>query len=79
VSIAHELRRYRAPANMRGRSDGQNEATGFLDGDFLEQYLSVVSGSAEADAILQGANAAESIDMTDQQIRTLLESLQSLH
>jgi DNA damage-binding protein 1 len=65
---------------VRGRSDAQPEATGFLDGDFLEQYLSAVApGSAEADAILAGANDAERIDMPDQQIRTLLEGLQSLH
>jgi DNA damage-binding protein 1 len=79
--LSETFHRYRAPANARGRSDAQMEARGFLDGDFLEQYLTLDqdSASAEIDAIREGANLAESIEASDASIRSLLEALQSLH
>jgi DNA damage-binding protein 1 len=73
------IRRYRAPANVRGRSDAQPEARGFLDGDFLELYLSLPVDSKETDAVLEGANPAERITKADYEIRAILEGLQSLH
>jgi DNA damage-binding protein 1 len=71
--------RYRSPANARGRSDAHPEARGFLDGDFLELFLTTAPGSADARAILEGANEAERLELDDSQIRDILEGLQSVH
>lgn len=68
---------YRSPANPRGRSDGQQESRGFLDGDFLESYLSLASDATELKSIREGSNEAQRLNMTDADIRKILERLQS--
>lgn len=66
---------WRAPANARGRTDAEDGATGFLDGDFLEAFL----GHADRAKLLEGRNAAERIAMPVGQLEGMLEKLQSLH
>ncbi|KZT73848.1 hypothetical protein DAEQUDRAFT_357103 [Daedalea quercina L-15889] len=66
--------KWRAPANSKGHSDAE-AAFGFLDGDFLEHYLSV----PQAEKYLEGDNEAERISVSSAQIRDVLEKLQSLH
>ncbi|CCM01903.1 uncharacterized protein FIBRA_03974 [Fibroporia radiculosa] len=65
---------FRAPANSKGHSDAE-AAFGFLDGDFLEQYL----GYADYTDLLQGDMDAEQVTMSHSQIQDVLEQLQSLH
>lgn len=69
------LCRWRAPANSRGRSDGEDAATGFLDGDFLEQFLT----HPDQEKILKGSMSAERISLATEQVESTLEKLQSLH
>ncbi|KAI0917003.1 hypothetical protein AcV5_007593 [Taiwanofungus camphoratus] len=64
----------RAPANSRGRSDAE-AAFGFLDGDFVEQFLS----HPHPVELLQGEIEAERITLPQARIRNILEKLQSLH
>ncbi|CAL1713378.1 unnamed protein product [Somion occarium] len=66
--------KWRTPANRYGRSDA-DAAIGFLDGDFLEQFLN----QADAEALLQGENEAERVPISPAKMRDLLEKLQSLH
>ncbi|KAH9841501.1 mono-functional DNA-alkylating methyl methanesulfonate N-term-domain-containing protein [Rhodofomes roseus] len=66
--------KWRAPANSRGHTDAE-AAFGFLDGDFLEHYLSV----PDPHKFLAGDNEAERISIPGPQIQDVLEKLQSLH
>ena len=66
--------RARAPTNSRGRTDAES-AFGFLDGDFLEQFL---TESRQAQ-ILQGELEVERINLTLSDTEALLEKLQNLH
>ncbi|KAL4251847.1 DNA damage-binding protein 1 [Abortiporus biennis] len=65
---------WRTPVNWRGRTDAE-ESFGFLDGDFLEQFLM----HADPATLLQGENEAERIDVEPSQLQNVLEMLQSLH
>lgn len=71
--------RWRAPANSRGRSDAQPTATGFVDGDFLEKWLLYDESSPEVARIREGSNDAERLNIPDEEIRAVLESLQGIH
>ncbi|KAH9942902.1 CPSF A subunit region-domain-containing protein [Amylocystis lapponica] len=66
--------KWRAPVNSRGHSDAE-PSFGFLDGDFLEQYLTF----PHPEDLLQGENEAERITLPEAQIQAVLERLQSLH
>jgi hypothetical protein len=70
--------RFRAPKNQKGISDAETLSSGFLDGDFLEQFLAHLS-SPVLDKVLQGQSEAEQLSMTPSEIREVLEALQSLH
>lgn len=59
----------------RGRSDAEDTATGFLDGDFLERFLT----HEDPASLLKGRNAAENIALPVEQVESMLEKLQSLH
>ncbi|KAI0078212.1 hypothetical protein K474DRAFT_1745998 [Panus rudis PR-1116 ss-1] len=76
ISGAGDIRhsKYRTPAMTRGRSDADT-AIGFLDGDFLEQFLSRTDQSK----ILRGEHEVERITASRSEIQSILESLQSLH
>ncbi|OSX59780.1 hypothetical protein POSPLADRAFT_1048255 [Postia placenta MAD-698-R-SB12] len=66
--------RWRAPANNKGHSDAE-PAFGFLDGDFVEQYLTL----RDTASFLSGESEAERVTMPHAQITAVLERLQSLH
>ena len=55
------------------------EATGFLDGDFLEKFLDLDSNSAEATKAMQGNSAAAKVDLPYIEVVHALEQLQSVH
>ena len=64
---------WRTPANSRGRSDAEDSATGFLDGDFLEKFLTY----PEPDKLLKGQIAAERLSLSVGRVEDILEKLQS--
>ncbi|TFY70381.1 hypothetical protein EVG20_g2619 [Dentipellis fragilis] len=70
--------RWRAPVGGYGKTDAE-AAYGFLDGDFLEQFLTYASSSADMQKIMGGGNEAEKLDMKQGDIRHVLENLQALH
>lgn len=67
--------KYRAPATPRGRSEAEAASFGFLDGDFLEQFLSHPKPSE----LIRGDIEAERVDSSHAELQGLLEKLQSLH
>ncbi|KAF8635825.1 hypothetical protein AX15_000024 [Amanita polypyramis BW_CC] len=71
--------RYRAPRSTRGRTDADSSATGFLDGDFLEQFLSLMSSKETVDKIMAGTSDPEKIDVKVEDLQRVVESLQSMH
>lgn len=71
--------RWRAPANIRGRSDSQATAFGFLDGDLLERFLDYHPSSPEISRILAGKNEAENIQTTYTKLRSVVEALRNTH
>jgi DNA damage-binding protein 1 len=54
-------------------------AVGFLDGDFLERFLTFSNSSKTVDAIIQGASQAERLTLPREKLQKVLERLQSLH
>ncbi|KAJ3557088.1 hypothetical protein NM688_g1656 [Phlebia brevispora] len=66
--------KWRTPTNSRGRTDAE-QAIGFLDGDFLEHFLTY----QQPDELLKGKNPVNRLMKTRQEIETILEKLQSLH
>ncbi|KAF7790799.1 hypothetical protein EIP86_001756 [Pleurotus ostreatoroseus] len=64
--------RWRTPANSRGRTDADAQAIGFLDGDFLEQFLTYF----KPNKLLGGVRR---IEKPREEIEAVLEKLQSLH
>ncbi|KZT11975.1 uncharacterized protein LAESUDRAFT_746751 [Laetiporus sulphureus 93-53] len=66
--------KYRAPANSKGHSEAES-AFGFLDGDFLEQFLLLSNPST----YLQGEIEVERVKMSQAEVEDILEKLQSLH
>lgn len=73
------LRRWRAPTAPRGRSDAQAAAVGFLDGDFLERFLDYPKSSPQIAKILAGKNEAETLKISYEDLRIVLEALRSMH
>ncbi|TFK91964.1 hypothetical protein K466DRAFT_514387 [Polyporus arcularius HHB13444] len=66
--------KYRAPASPRGHTDAE-ESYGFLDGDFLETFLSY----AEPDVLMKGDVEAERITLPIDHVKDVLIQMQSLH
>jgi len=71
--------KWRAPKNSRGGSDAIGEASGFLDGDFLERFLDYENGSQEAQKVMAGNNEAENLAIPFADVVRVLEQLQSIH
>ncbi|THG98601.1 hypothetical protein EW026_g3605 [Hermanssonia centrifuga] len=65
---------WRTPANSRGRSDA-DQAIGFLDGDFLEQFLT----HPHAAQLLEGNNPAKRVALSQHEAEGIVEKLQSRH
>ncbi|KAI0337556.1 hypothetical protein BDW22DRAFT_1363933 [Trametopsis cervina] len=66
--------KWRAPSSSRGISDGE-PSYGFLDGDFLEQFLT----HSSPDQLLKGKHRAEWVGVEKKEVEEILERLQSLH
>ncbi|KAI0720554.1 CPSF A subunit region-domain-containing protein [Cerioporus squamosus] len=66
--------KYRTPASPRGHTDAE-ASYGFLDGDFLETFLS----HAELDDFMEGDVEAERITLPIDQVKDVLVQMQSLH
>jgi len=71
--------RYRAPKSTRGTSDADGSARGFVDGDFLEQFLSIQSSPEILSKVMKGGSAPEALRLTPEEISKILQDLQSLH
>ncbi|TFK40691.1 CPSF A subunit region-domain-containing protein [Crucibulum laeve] len=71
--------RYRAPKNTRGRSDADAVAFGFIDGDFLEQFLTLLGSPPQLQKVIEGQSEPERLTMSVEEIQKVLENLQSLH
>ncbi|KAK2459647.1 hypothetical protein APHAL10511_008292 [Amanita phalloides] len=71
--------RYRAPKSTRGRTDADMAATGFLDGDFMEQFLSLLGSEEAVNQIMVGTSDPEKIGVRVDDLQKALESLQSMH
>ncbi|KDQ62210.1 hypothetical protein JAAARDRAFT_121297 [Jaapia argillacea MUCL 33604] len=69
---------WRSPANSRGRSDATH-SFGFLDGDFLEQFLALAPDSMMAKRVLDGTDVAKRLKLSCSQITSILETLQGMH
>ncbi|KAI0754895.1 mono-functional DNA-alkylating methyl methanesulfonate N-term-domain-containing protein [Daedaleopsis nitida] len=64
----------RAPANPRGRTDAE-ASVGFLDGDFLEQFLT----HPEAEQFVKGEFDAERVRLSVEEVKDVLVQMQGLH
>jgi len=69
--------RFRAPKTTRGPSGADGAAFGFIDGDFLEQYLTLSPDNLKK--VRKGSSAPEHLKLSSEQIVKVLEQLQSLH
>ncbi|KII87876.1 hypothetical protein PLICRDRAFT_42399 [Plicaturopsis crispa FD-325 SS-3] len=67
---------FRAPRSTNGQSEAAS--FGFLDGDFLEQFLAHEPSSATAESIIAGKKEIP-LEMSYGQIQKVLETLQSMH
>ncbi|KAF9561348.1 hypothetical protein CPC08DRAFT_689138 [Agrocybe pediades] len=70
--------RFRAPKNTRGTSDADSSARGFVDGDFLEQFLNVQSPETLS-KVLKGSSAPEELKLSSDEFAKILQDLQSSH
>lgn len=71
--------RFRSPKNNHGPSDADGAAFGFIDGDFLEQYIRLQSSPELLQKVMNGGSEPEKLKLTEQEIIAFLEQLQSLH
>ncbi|KAG6907853.1 hypothetical protein DXG01_007117 [Tephrocybe rancida] len=71
--------RFRAPKNKKGRSDADPSAFGFIDGDFVEQFLTHMSSLENIEMIMTGNSDPERLTMPIEEIQAVLEHLQSFH
>lgn len=73
------LARFRAPKNRKGHSDADPTAFGFIDGDFVEQFLSHLSTPDVVEKIMAGQNDPERLTISTEEVQAVLLNLQSLH
>lgn len=71
--------RFRAPHNTRGRSDADVASFGFLDGDFIEQFLTYMGTPGRLEKIIGGHSDPEKLTMPIEEIQLVLENLQGMH
>ena len=76
-SVSHT--RFRAPKNTRGTSDADGSAFGFVDGDFLEQFLALSANPEKREKVMKGSSEPEALKLSVEDISKFLEQLQSLH
>ncbi|KAG6854676.1 hypothetical protein C0991_003324 [Blastosporella zonata] len=71
--------KFRAPKNKKGRSDADPAAFGFIDGDFVEQFLTHLGSLDDVEKIMAGHSDPERLTMPIDEIQAVLENLQSFH
>jgi DNA damage-binding protein 1 len=71
--------KYRAPKNARNQREADASSFGFLDGDFLERFLSLSSSPKTTERILRGQSEAERLSATPEELQKVLEMLQGMH
>ncbi|KAF9013379.1 CPSF A subunit region-domain-containing protein [Cyathus striatus] len=71
--------RFRAPRNSRGKSDADSAAFGFMDGDFLEQFLALIGSQEQVDKVITGQSEPERLTIGVDELQEVLENLQGLH
>jgi DNA damage-binding protein 1 len=71
--------KYRAPKSTSGRTDADSAATGFLDGDFIEQFISLTNSRQTIRRIMEGTSEPETIHMPIEDLQKVVENLQSMH
>ncbi|KIK96855.1 hypothetical protein PAXRUDRAFT_10541 [Paxillus rubicundulus Ve08.2h10] len=77
TGISHS--KFRAPKNNSGRSDLEATSVGFLDGDFLEQFLQFMLEEQSLRQIMEGQTEPERLTISVDEIQKVLEGLQSMH
>jgi len=77
--IGESHNRFRAPKTLPGPGDVDATAYGFLDGDFLERYLTILDSPGKLKQVLDGGSVFEKLKISQHQIREALEQLQRLH
>ncbi|KAF9219239.1 hypothetical protein BS17DRAFT_431256 [Gyrodon lividus] len=77
TGISHS--KFRAPKNNSGRSDLEATSVGFLDGDFLERFLQFMVNEQSLGQIMEGQTEPERLTISVDEIRKVLEGLQSMH
>ncbi|KIJ59461.1 hypothetical protein HYDPIDRAFT_177805 [Hydnomerulius pinastri MD-312] len=75
--ISHS--RFRAPKNINGRSDSEASSVGFLDGDFLEQFLHYLGDEKSLSEIMEGQSEPEKLKVSADEVQKALEELQNMH
>jgi len=73
----NNMRRFRAPKTRDGNGEVDVTSCGFLDGDFLEQYLTL--GAEMVERVLEGGSVFEKVKMSKDEAIRVLERLRSLH
>lgn len=71
--------RFRAPKTLEKRSGADIASFGFLDGDYLEHFLTLLSRPPLVQKVLDGRNEPERILARAENFQAILEQLQSLH
>ncbi|TFK20000.1 hypothetical protein FA15DRAFT_673909 [Coprinopsis marcescibilis] len=71
--------KFRAPRNTRGRSDADEGAKVFIDGDFLETFLGTIGDKKKVDRIVAGTTGPERLTLPVEEFQRVLETLQNMH
>ena len=80
IKFVEVCSRFRAPRTSNYRvNDSESGAFGFLDGDFLESFLSVIGEEKRVEKVYAGSSDPERLTLPVDDYRRALETLQSLH
>ncbi|KAL0569702.1 hypothetical protein V5O48_012262 [Marasmius crinis-equi] len=83
VYVEESHAKYRAPRIARGRSDADERAYGFIDGDFLEKALQLIEDSPDSEAtrtmLSTDVQPLGRITSTREEIHEVLEVLHNMH
>ncbi|KAG6837618.1 hypothetical protein H0H93_006139 [Arthromyces matolae] len=71
--------RFRAPKNIKGRTDADPAAYGFIDGDFLERFLHHLGSPDVIEKVMAGHSDPERLLISVEEIQSVLENIQSFH
>lgn len=57
---------------------GESAQTGFIDGDFVEKFLDFTDPKL-TDKVMEGKNAAQTLEQTPEEVAQALERLRLIH